>query len=238
LTCIQSAQVCGVETLGSLTVYDLKRRQAVATAASGGVYTTLLSPTGRLLGGMNAGSGITIHRTDGGRPAKIDTSKLGLNDFAFAADEKSIVAINIDGALYRYDTGTGTAIGRSAVVADIPWSNAHIEGTGDGRFVVWDQERVRLVSADLSTIAGHFDGGGEVLAIKTDPAGSRLAIFRRMESLTVWDISPNPGLPTGDDDARIAAACERVGRTLTPEEWATYLPNRPYAPQCRKSGWQ
>jgi hypothetical protein len=91
---------------------------------------------------------------------------------------------------------------------------------------------VRLVSADLSTVAARFDEGGEVVTVKTNASGDRLAIARRTGPLTLWDVSPKIAVPSIDDEL-LESACGHIGRALTTEEWAAYIPNRRYAPHCR-----
>lgn len=86
---------------------------------------------------------------------------------------------------------------RSSALGHEQWS--HIETVGDGRFVVWGGGKVRLVSADLSTVAARFDEGGDVVVVNTNPRGDRLAIARRSGPVTLWDISPKIAVPAIDD---------------------------------------
>jgi hypothetical protein len=175
---------------------------------------------------------LTIHTVRNGRKLDVDTSSLTLEDFAFDADEKSVVALGRDAMLHSYDVATGKRGARSAVLRDEPWTSpVHIETVGDGRFVVWGGEKVRLLRSDLSTVAARFDDGGEVIAAKTNPRGDRLAITRRTGPLTLWDVSPKMAVPFIDEEL-LKSACEHIGRPLTAAEWATYLPNRRYAPRC------
>jgi len=232
LDCVQTAEVCAVTTATTVAVLDVKGGGLIQGMAAGEGTLIRVSRSGRLMGRVDARS-ILIAGLDPVSPLEIDISKLLVSDFSIPADEKSVVAINIDGTLYRYDLPSGRVIGRSEVVADVPWTDSRIVPMSDGRFVIWDRARVRLLTADLSSVAGRFDGGGEILGIGTNATGDRLAIARRTDNVTVSDIASNQTLP--DSGAKlVAATCERVGRILTPEEWATYLSYRPYAPQCRK----
>ena len=72
-----------------------------------------------------------------------------------------------------------------------------------------------------------------MILVKTNARGDRLAIARRMGPFTLWDISPKVAVPLSDAEL-IADACDHVGRPLTAEEWATYMPNRRYDPRCRR----
>lgn len=228
--CVPSADLCGLNTPGSFTIIDVKKRRILRSisAERGGVVH--FSPSGALVGVAGPRAGMTIHTVRDGRKIRVDTP--GLDDFAFSADEKSVVVLNRDGVLLSYDTVTGTPGTRSAVLRDERWTKpAHVETVGDGRFVVWGAEKVRMVSADLSAVTARFDEGGEVVMVKTNPRGDRLAIARRGGPLTLWDVSPKITVPFIEDEL-LESACGHIGRGLTAEEWSTYMPDRPYAPQC------
>lgn len=226
LQCVRSTGICGVEAPGRLTLIDVKKGRVLRSIAADRAATVHLSPSGRLVGVADRRAGMTIHATGDGRKIDVDTS--GLADFAFSADEKSVVGLDGDGVLHSYDVATGKERNRSPVAKNA----SHIETVGDGRFLVWGGEKVRLVSADFSTVAARFDEGGDVTVVKTNGSGDRLAIARGTGPLTLWDISPKPALPIADAELE-DAACNRIGRSLTAEEWATYFPGERYYRRCR-----
>ncbi|HYK05933.1 MAG TPA: hypothetical protein VE974_29590 [Thermoanaerobaculia bacterium] len=232
LHCVRATDLCGLETPGRFTLVDVKKRRILRSIPADRTVTVRMSPSGRLIGVGAPRAGITIHAAHHGRTIRLDTSGLALEDFAFSADEKSVVAVGRDGMLHSYDAATGKSVARSPLLRQEQWkSPARVETVSDGRFVVWDTAKVRLVSADLSTVTARFDAGGEVILVKTNTRGDRLAIVRRTGPLTLWDISAKPVLPFIDDEL-IESACGHIGRSLTAGEWATYLPDRPYAPRC------
>lgn len=228
--CVPSADLCGLDTPGRLTILDVKKRRILRSISAAGAAAVHLSPSGRLVGVAGPRAGMTIYTVRDGRNIRVDTPSL--EDFAFSADEKSVVVLDRDGALHSYDVATGKPDARSSVLRHEQWkSPSHIETVGDGRFVVWGAEKVRMVSADLSTVAARFDDGGEVVTVKTNAEGDRLAIARRTGPLTLWDVSPKIPVPMIEDEL-LESACGHIGRALTAEEWATYVPNRRYAPSC------
>jgi hypothetical protein len=232
LHCVQSADLCGVEAPGTFTIIDVKKRGILRSISTGRGAVVHLSPSAGLVGVAQPRGRMTIHTVRNGRKLEVDTSSLALEDFAFSADEKSVVALGRDGLLHSYDVAAGKPAARSAVLCDEQWkSPAHVQTVGDGRFVVWGAEKVRLVSADLSTVTARFDDGGEVVMVKTNAAGDRLAIARRTGPLTLWDVSPRIPLPFSEDEL-LESVCGHIGRPLTPAEWGAYIPNRPYNPQC------
>jgi hypothetical protein len=234
LHCVRPAGICGVDSPGRFTIIDVKKGRILRSIAPKGAATVHMSPSGGFVGVLDSrGAGMTIHATRQDTTIGVDAPSVALEDFAFGADEKSVVALDSDGMLHSYDVATGKPRARFPVVRHEGWKgSAHVETVGDGRFVVWGAEKVRLVSADLSTVAARFDEGGEVVMVKTNERGDRLAIARRTGPLTLWDISTKPTLPLVEAELK-DAACDRIGRPLAPEEWATYFPDRRYFPSCR-----
>ncbi|HEX6158606.1 MAG TPA: WD40 repeat domain-containing protein [Thermoanaerobaculia bacterium] len=230
--CVRSNELCGLESPGRFTLIDVKKARVLRSIAVNRTATVRMSRSGRLIGVAAPRAGITLHTAHAGRTTRLDTPELALEDFAFSADEKSVVAVDGEGVLHSYDAATGKSMARSPLLRQERWkSPVRVDSAGDGRFVVWDTAKVRLVTADLSTVTARFDESGEVALVKTNARGDRLAIARRAGSLTLWDISTKPLLPFIDDEL-IESACGHVGRSLTAEEWATYIPNRPYSPRC------
>ncbi|HEY0143795.1 MAG TPA: WD40 repeat domain-containing protein [Thermoanaerobaculia bacterium] len=230
--CVRATELCALESGGRFTVVDVKKGRALRSIAVNRTAVVRMSRSGRLVGVAAPRAGITIHAARDGRTTRLDTAGLAVDDFAFSADEKKVLAIDGEGMLHSYDAATGKALTRSPLLRSEQWkSPTRVDAVGDGRFVVWDAAKVRLVSADLSAVTARFDDSGEVLLVKTNAQGDRLAVARRAGSLTLWDISPKPVLPFIDDEL-IESACGHVGRSLTAEEWAKYLPERRYAPEC------
>jgi WD40 repeat protein len=232
LQCARSTEICGVESPGRLTLVDVKNGTVLRTIVADRKAVIRMSSSARLVGVFDARKGLTIHPARGGGEVQIGSAGRALFDFAFSADEKSIVALGSDGVLHSYDAATGKPGASSPVVRGEQWkSSARIDAVADGRWIVWDAQKVRLVSADLAKVNGRFDEGGEVVLLKTNGRGDRLAIARRQPAVSVWDVTPKPVLPLIEEEL-LDVACERIGRTLTDEEWETYGPKRDYKNPC------
>ncbi|MEA2489749.1 MAG: hypothetical protein QOH21_1541 [Acidobacteriota bacterium] len=176
LYCGRPEQICGVDSPGRFTIIDVKKGKVLRFIAVEGAATVHMSPSGRFVGVLEpGGAGLRIHANRQDAKIHIDASSNALEDFAFSADEKFVVAVDREGMLHPYDVATGKPKVRSPVVRHEEWKgSASIETVGDGRFVVWDAEKVRLVGADLATVAARFDEGGDVVMVKTNPRGDRL----------------------------------------------------------------
>lgn len=229
--CVPSADLCGLDTPGRLTIVDVKKGKIVRSISAARAAVVHLSPSGRLAGVAGPRAGMTIYTIRDGKEIRIDAPSV--DDFAFSADEKSVVVLDDNGVFHSYDVATGKRATQSSVLAQEQWkSPSHMETVGDGRFLVWGAEKVRMVSADLSTVAARFDDGGDVVIVKTNARGDRLAIARRNGPLTLWDVSPKVSVPLIEDEL-LDSACGHIGRRLTADEWSAYIPNRPYAPYCQ-----
>ena len=64
---------------------------------------------------------------------------------------------------------------------------------------------------------------GQVFSVAFSPGGRTLAAADSAGQVWLWDTDPR---------AAAAAICAMAGQPLTPAEWHTYLPGRPYAPPC------
>lgn len=232
LHCVRATDLCGLESPGRFTLIDVKKRTILRSISHKRPDSVRMSASGQKIGVAAPAGSITIHAARHDKTIRVGTAGSAVEDFAFSADEKSVVALDRDGLLLSYDLATGKLVKRSPLLAHEKWkSPARVEAVADGRFAVWDATKVRVVGADLSAVTARFDGGDEVILVKTNARGNRLAIARRTGPLTLWDISTRQVLPLIDDEL-LESACGHVGRSLTPEEWATYIPDRPYAPTC------
>jgi WD40 repeat protein len=162
---------------------------------------------------------------------------LGAGGLAFTPDGSTLVTLGLFGGVQLRDAST-LAVG------------------GYGRFVrLWDvgtqtllheldagvdAPRVFEFSPDGHTIAvagalwDVVSGAriGPVLAAGPRTSMMDLSTDGRMMVVTstdghaaIWDVDP---------ESWAQRACALVNRTLTPEEWTTFLPGRPYEPACRR----
>ena len=137
-----------------------------------------------------------------------------------------------DELLVRDSAGTVTGFTpRTGIVVETfvapEGGHARLVTSADGRWLVgstpsrlelWDSSQHRLL---LSGVAMPSDSTGDALALATSTDNTLFVATQT--SLVRLDMS------TAHWAAR---ACALAGRTLTSDEWARYLPDRPYEPAC------
>ena len=91
-----------------------------------------------------------------------------------------------------------------------------VTGVSDNSTSLWDVASVTQISARLSV-------GSRGAVSDLSPDGRRLLMTADNGEGAVWDIDPK---------SWERRACAIANRTLTREEWAEFLPGRPYEPAC------
>jgi WD40 repeat protein/DNA-binding SARP family transcriptional activator len=202
----------------------------------GGVQTLEVSPDGRLLAvGMvvpgvdDAPPGI-VRLLDADTLVEVREIRLGVNDFvydlSFSPDGRRLAVGAETGLVYAVDVATGEpmhepARAHNSWVGQVEWlpDSRTVVSTGeDTRVVLYDAERgvvrARMPASSGAGLAHTFlleaDGDG-ILALAGERPGRRYPL-----GLETW----------------LDRACEVAGRDLTRDEWAGYLPDRPYRATC------
>jgi hypothetical protein len=150
------------------------------------------------------------------------------------------------GAVQLFDGGLFTVIDRDGTT--IQAINVHqrpihdVAVSPDGRWAVtagaanelyrWDVDPANGRWYGPSLLRGHTD---DVVAVEADADGRRLATVSEDHTAIIWDMGAGDEAsrrPAADPGARLDAACAIVGRDLTPAEWRSFLPSRPWQPTC------
>ena len=87
----------------------------------------------------------------------------------------------------------------------------------------WDQTIILWEVATGGKIGTLFSPDAEVQDVAFSPDGTTLASVSWDDTIYLWDVSPD----VWDD-----LACELAGRSLSVDEWMTYLGDEPYKPTC------
>ena len=126
-----------------------------------------------------------------------------------------------------YDTSTLAATG--APLAGRDGAIASMSYSGSGRLLATASIRgpARLwdLTSDPPTATALTDGDAIPKAVAFIRDGSHLLSISGDGHGRVWDLRPSEWL---------RRACAIAGRSLTRAEWQESLPDRPYAPVCRR----
>jgi WD40 repeat protein len=206
----------------------------------GAVQTMEVSPDGRLLAvGMivpsvdDAPPGV-VRLLDADTLEEVRELRMGVDDFAydlsFSPDGRSLAVGVETGLVYTFDIASGEHLhepsqAHSSWVGQVEWlpDGRTVVSTGqDAAIVLYDAERgvqrARMPASNRAGLAHTY-----VLEVDDD-AIAALAGER-------------PGRRYPLDPGRwLDRACEIVGRDLTRDEWASYLPDRPYRRTCSDRG--
>jgi WD40 repeat protein len=135
------------------------------------------------------------------------------------------------GGVKLFDLATDTPIGPSfggptstIQSVDISPNGTTLLAAGD-QVYLWDVASRRALGVPFPggkpTYVSSFSPATYVASFSPD--GSRAYILSRSGEGWVWDVDPASWQ---------TRACEVAGRTLTPQEWSSLLPERPYEPAC------
>jgi WD40 repeat protein len=143
----------------------------------------------------------------------------------FSPDGSLLATGGGTGFVRLWDARTGQQSGQQLLT--IAGRITNLEFTPDGRSLIstGTDGTVRMIDvASRQQPSSPLPGGEDNSMAVLSPDGSRLYVVYGDDGHGyAWDIAP----------ADLAAhACVVAGRILTQDEWARYLPDRPYAPAC------
>jgi WD40 repeat protein len=201
---------------------EVTRTYSIASGGAGVIF----SPDGRLLAALGCCSaGSAVHVWDARSGAELYHPKLAgqTSSIAFSPTSAVLAGGTADGKLVLWDAHTGTQLGppiqvSAASVVQISFSpDGHLiaAGSGDGSSILIDASSREQVGNSFPVLqqavpAPQFEPDGDLLIVYLTNAG------RYPTDLQAWE----------------RFACQVAGRDLTPAEWSSFLPNRPYQHVC------
>jgi WD40 repeat protein len=143
-----------------------------------------------------------------------------------STDARTLITGGQTGTVRLWDLQTGALLGAPltglsgfADTVDLaPDGSTAVGADAAGNVLLWDVPT-------RSTIGDPFPGPapGRPAAALLTPDGRNVVVVSDTGAGWVWDVDPSHWL---------ARACEIAGRSLTPQEWQQFLPDRPYHATC------
>jgi DNA-binding SARP family transcriptional activator/WD40 repeat protein len=205
-------------------VWDLSTGELVSIEGLTWEEQASLRADGRLLVAVEEKGLATYDVTDPSGPTQPLATRRGADRAAVSST--GLVAAHAGGRIAFYRARTLTAVG--APLREAVGETEQLTFSRDGRLLLvrGSTGAIRLVDTASRTQLGEPIEQGldraRVAALRPD--GGALAL-RTDDGMRVWDLRPQRWAQ---------AACSMVGRSLTREEWTTFLgETRPYEPGCR-----
>ncbi|HEX6522887.1 MAG TPA: WD40 repeat domain-containing protein [Streptosporangiaceae bacterium] len=186
-----------------------------------------VSPDGKMLAvGSYLRSAAVVNLAARHTAARLGRPGAASNAVAFSPNGRYIATGSFDNAARLWDTSSYAQIGPPmttggdvVAVAFSPDSEFLATASSDGTARVWDVRTQQEIGPAL-----RASSTGDVSGITFSPDGKTLATVGADGTLRLWNVAFPRNL--------IGAVCAIAGRSLTAQEWQTYIPDKPYQLTC------
>jgi len=150
---------------------------------------------------------------------------------AFSPDGKTLAGGSYDDSVQlwnvaaRQPTGLPIINGGGSSVAFSPDGKTLATGSGDGTVRLWNVATRQPISSPFTR---H---GGPVTSVAFSPDGKTLASGSYDDTVRLWNVATNSQTLAKVTNV-VPYLCALAGRSLTPAEWAQYVPDLAYQNVC------
>jgi len=225
---------------GTARLWDVATRQLIGapfTVEAGQVDSMALSPDGKTLATGSADGKVRLWDMTTRRQLQLAHPPIGqagpINSVAFSPDGKILASGSRDDTVQLWNMAIRQPIGLPVIngqaggiasVAFSPDGKTLAAGADDDRVRLWNVITRQQIGAPFT---GH---GGSVTSVAFSPDGKTLATGSYDLTVRLWNVA-TPGQNLAEANL-VRYLCGLAGRSLTPSEWAQYVPNLAYQRVC------
>ncbi|MCX4967031.1 hypothetical protein OHA98_19870 [Streptomyces sp. NBC_00654] len=221
----------GIHHSEMLEIWDLaahRPRKKIPEALTDYVSSFAFSPDGHTLATERDDGKVRLWDMATGRLRRTLTGHTdGVGLLAFSPDGRTLATAGEDRVVRLWDTATGRLRKRLPGYIN---PRHFLEFSPDNRTLATagiDDRTVRLWDTKTDTVVATLSGHtGMTTVVDFSPDGRTLATSSNDRTVRLWDVA----LPT--PTAAISKICHAVGRELTKQEIAAYLPDHPTGRTC------
>ena len=224
---------------GTVRLWDVATHRPIGapfTVEAGQVDSMALSPDGKTL--ATGGADGQVRLWDMAPRGQLQLGHPGIGQsgpvtsVAFSLDGKTLAAGTADGTVQLWGVATRPSIGPLLInghaeidsMAFSPDGKTLASGDIDGTVQLWDVARQQ--------IRGPFTGhDGPVTSVAFSPDGKTLASGSFDRTVRLWNVA-TPSQSLAETTNLVRYLCALAGRSLTPSEWALYVPDLTYQTVC------
>jgi transcriptional regulator with XRE-family HTH domain/Tol biopolymer transport system component len=226
---------------GTVRLWDVATHQLIRapfTVDAGQVDSMALGPDGKTLATGSADGKVRLWDMATRRQLQLGHPPIGqggpINSVAFSPDGKTLASGSADDTVQLWDMATRQPIGlplinsQSAAVDSVAFSpdgKTLATGDVDNTVSLW---KVATRQPIGGLLYGH---GGSVTSVAFSPDGKTLASGSYDDTARLWNVA-TPSQNLADATNLVRYLCALAGRSLTPAEWAQYVPNLAYQSVC------
>jgi WD40 repeat protein/O-acetyl-ADP-ribose deacetylase (regulator of RNase III) len=201
------------------------------------LYHTAWSPDGTRIVTAGYDTAVKVWNAENGEELLVLTGHTGWVYCAvWSPDGMRIITASKDCTACVWDGQTGVLLnvlaGHMGSVRHVAWNSSGslvTTASSDSMARVWNAEQ----GAELAVLSGHSE---RVRCAIWNPEGARIATVSDDGTVLIWNVSgvteQAVHLDKLDHEGLLEAACQRIVRNMSQEEWRVYMGDEPYRETC------